>query len=303
MQARSFLTFEVSLMRSFSKALVRLLLLSALISSALPASAAQPQQREPQASKERLDLADVLTQETDFVPQSEGALDQLIEVAKHFKIPMGIEWTESAHAQNPPLSLPRGATVQELIVAILLQTPGSQMVLENGVLHIQRSALVDDPRNLLNLRISKFSVKNQNLFAARAALRLAVEMTLHPGEYTEGYLSDSGYPPGHAFDVNNITFHSSDVAVREILDHLIKANGNALWVVLLNRNSLQAAASSSRAPVEARRSSGLGLTSARPPLQKNAFRYLELDLQFIPLADGANNTHIKTKVFTAPEKP
>ncbi len=292
------------MIRLFSKASIGILLLSALIAPALAASsAAQPQKGGPQATTEQFDINAKLAQEANFVPQSEAALDQLIEVAKHFKIPMGIEWAEPANAPNLPLALGRGATVEELIVAILQQTHGYQLTTKNGVLHIYRPALASDPRSLLNLRIPKFSLKKQNLFAARAALRLAVEMTLHPEEYSEGYVSDSGYPPGHVFDGNNITFHSSNVAVREILDRLIAASGNALWVAWLNHNPPPANESASSATLEARQASGLGMTSARPPLQANAFRYLELNWQFIPLTDRANNTHIKTQVFTAAEKP
>jgi hypothetical protein len=107
--------------------------------------------------------------------------------------------------------------------------------MENVVLYIHRVALTVDPRSLLNLRISKFSMKNLTLFEARSALRLAVEMTLRPGEYAEGYLADSGSPSGHVFELNDITFHRSNLMVR--------------------------------------------------------------------VTNEANNTHIKSRLFTAPEKP
>lgn len=292
------------MIRPFIKALVSLLLLLGLISPALPAIAMQPRWCRRPASKEQLDLGAKLAQEANFIPGRGPAVDQLIEVAKHFNIPMGIEWAESASVVNPPPSLARGATVQELIDAILQPTPGYQLTLENGVLQIRSLALATDPRSLLNLRLSKFSVKNRTLFEARSALRLAVEMTLYPDEYTEGYISDSGSPSGHVFDLKNITFHCSNLTVREILNHLIKASGNALWVARPSLNPSRADESAVLSTIEERQSSGLGKRSAAGPLPANAFaNLLALNWEFIPLTDAADDTHIKSRLFTAPQKP
>jgi hypothetical protein len=213
---------------------------------------------------------------------------------------MGIEWVEQSAIIRKPLSLETGATVQQLISAILQQIPEYQQTIENGVLHVCQPAFASDPQNQLNLRISQFSVQERNLFEAQSSLRLAIEMTLYPDEYTEGYISDSGYPTGHVFTLNSITFKGSDLTVREILDALIKANNNALWLANLNRKAARAGENSYSAASEQRRSTGLGQRATESRGREAASSNLELQWEFIPLTDKADDSGIKTRRFTVP---
>ncbi|HXG63489.1 MAG TPA: hypothetical protein VNO70_00180 [Blastocatellia bacterium] len=175
-----------------------------------------------------------LLQEASFVPKSTLAVDQLIEVAQHYQIPMGIEWIEQPGTNAPLLPQKKPKTVRDLLAAILQQSPGYRMKAIDGVLHIYNQKFVTDQRNFLNLRIPEFRLDRANVFDANARLRLQIKMTLHPELYARGWNGGYTSPPGHTLDVENITFSGRNLTVREILSKISAANGNTLWVVFLD---------------------------------------------------------------------
>jgi hypothetical protein len=180
-----------------------------------------------QTIKERLE------RQTDFVPQKSSPAEQLIEVARRFKIPMAIEWLEQTREQsNPQLAL-KGRSVHDLIEAIVRQSPEHQLLIEDRILYVHPPAVVSHPFNFLNLRIPNYSVKDESLFGAEAALRTSINMKLYPELYKNGYGGGygGGYP--HAFWQKNITFSGRDLTIREILTGIAEESGIAFWIVRL----------------------------------------------------------------------
>lgn len=177
------------------------------------------------------DLEAKLGQRATFIPQDKTLLEQLVEVARQYRIPMGIELPKAAGAARAQLR-PRGdaSTVQELLSALVSQSPDLRLTVAGGLVHVGSPATASDPRNVLNLRLDKYCVKDRNIFQAEQALRLKIEMEQHPDEYGEGFVSSYGYPHGHPLARKKLTLCRTDVTVREVLDGLAEANGNALWV-------------------------------------------------------------------------
>jgi len=180
-----------------------------------------------QALKERLE------QQTDFTPQSSSPLEQLIEVARRFKVAMAIEWLEQTKEQPKPELVFKGGSVLELIEAIVRESPEHQLLIKDRILHVYPSAVVSHPFNFLNLRISNFSVKDKSLFDAEADLRTRINMMLYPELYKNGY--NGGYGGGYPdpFWQKNITVSGHDLTIRAILTGIAEASGNALWIVRL----------------------------------------------------------------------
>lgn len=183
------------------------------------------------------DLESKLRCHADFVPTEKSALDRLIAIAQHYQIPMGIEWIEGMKELDPaPASTP--ATVRELLTQTVWRLPDYQMTVQNGVVNIARPMTAARTDNLLNLVIEEFTVDNDDLFAADYHLGIAIKMTLHPE--IEGFAGGYGHDPDHVFTKRRFTFNSNDLTVRQILDELAKANGNALWIATLGREYLNA---------------------------------------------------------------
>src|SRR6266851_800560 len=82
-------------------------------------------------------LAEKLGTETDYVPNATAPVDQLVEVARRFKIPMGIEWVERAATATPGKTLPSGKrSVRELIEEIASVSPEQRIEVDDGLIRI-----------------------------------------------------------------------------------------------------------------------------------------------------------------------
>ncbi len=159
--------------------------------------------------------------------------EQLVELARGYHIPMGIEAIYDPDAKpSPPIHLEK-ATLEEVLSRIVQQNPGYSWQATEGVVHVFSESVVSDPKNFLNLRIPEFKAERESLLFASGLLKLKIEMYLHPERFTHGYGGGSGYglDPTSGFDVPNITLDSQYLSIREILNRLILLNGNALWVV------------------------------------------------------------------------
>jgi hypothetical protein len=247
--------------------------------------------RDSRPSSSASSLETKLGQKADFIPQSSSALERLVEVAKHYRIPMGVEWIEQRAPEAQPLSLQPGATVRDLIEAVI--PPAYQLSVEHGVLNVGQPVTVNDPKNPLNIRIPRFYVENRNLKQAQALLRVKLEMALYPEEYKEGYISDSG--SGSPGDAKKFSLSGQDLTVREILNKITEADGDSLWLVRLRYEPAKEGELPTLKNVRLgeRQSTGLSGEDARtssdrrkdPIQEENEFRW-----EFIPFKESPINT-------------
>jgi hypothetical protein len=168
---------------------------------------------------------------TDYVPKANTPVDQLVEVAQRFKIPMGIEWvewTEAAQRDKTPLSGKR--SVRELIEEI---APDHRVVVDEGLVRVYSPAVVTHPFNFLNIRLKDYHLKHGDLFDAEGQLRWAIRFTLEPEKYRNGFNGGYGYGTPHVFEIPKFTLSGSDLTIREVLNRIARAQGNALWVTTI----------------------------------------------------------------------
>lgn len=178
---------------------------------------------------------------TDYAPKAIAPVDQLIEIAQKFKIPMGIEWVEKGATATPDKTPPsRKRSVRELIEEIASVSPEHRVEVEDGLVHIYSLAESLHPFNFLNIRLKSYSVKEADLFAAEDQLRWAIRFTLEPEKYLNGYGGGYGHDANHIFQIPKFTLSGSDVTIREVLNRIALAQGNALWVTTIKNADLEA---------------------------------------------------------------
>lgn len=179
------------------------------------------------------DVQAKLAQQADFAPAAGTVCEQLVQVARHYKIPMGIEWVLEPEAQSVNSVTGTHATVQALLGSILQSTPNYSLTVRNGVVHISDARYALDSRNFLNLRIGEFTLDKANVFDAAAELRSRIHRRLHPERFVGGTNGGYGYgvPDENGLDVQNISFSGKDLTVRDILKRIVSTNGNTLWLV------------------------------------------------------------------------
>ena len=137
-------------------------------------------------------LKEKLDQRTTFVPRALTPVEQLIEIAQNFKIPMAIEWLEVGDSAAKPSLDSRARTVRQLIRGIIDQSAGRRIKIEDGVLHVFSPDELSNPLNLLNVRIPMYEVKDRSLLDAEAWLRTKINILLYPERYREGFGGGNG---------------------------------------------------------------------------------------------------------------
>jgi hypothetical protein len=144
---------------------------------------------------------------------------------------MGIEWL-NGQTEAPAHSIHlQGIIVKDVISQVLDQQPGYKFTVTDGVVQIFPIQLADDPRNFLNIRFPHFGIEKVSLKEASYWLGIRIKRSLHPERNMGGGFGGSSMVKD--FDIPNITISGSDLNVRQILNKLVVAEGNALWVVRL----------------------------------------------------------------------
>src|SRR5260370_16020716 len=94
---------------------------------------------------------------TDYVPKAITPVDQLVEVARRFKIPMGIEW-ERADTATPDKTPPSGKrSVRELIGEIVSVSPEHFVEVDDGLVHIYSATEAVHPFNFLDRKSTRLN--------------------------------------------------------------------------------------------------------------------------------------------------
>jgi len=184
-------------------------------------------------------LTEKLEQQTDFQPQRLSPVEQLVEVAQKFKIPMAIEWLERP-AQASPTSLAFGkGSVLNLLEAIVRRSSEHHLVITDGVVYVFPPAVANHRFNFLNLRVSHYQVTNMPLLGAQYMLRHSINALLYPDLYKYGFGGGYGSASDDPFWEANVTVSGDNLTIREILTRITVANGNALWVVRLGEDEFE----------------------------------------------------------------
>jgi hypothetical protein len=186
-------------------------------------------------------IEDKLSQQAVHLPAKAGAFDQLVDIAKWYKIRMGIERVDEDGqdaSERPEIGFPsldQHLTVDALIRVILKTVPGYEATVAHGVLLIGKPEIMESNKNFLNIRIPEYKATNVNVYGAEFNLRHAIDRALHPEKYAgphHGYGGGYGYDPDSILAHTNIGINLSGGTVREIMSEIIRQSG-AMWTVHL----------------------------------------------------------------------
>lgn len=133
------------------------------------------------------DVEAKLAQRADFIPATASVHEQLVQVAQHYRIPMGIEWVVQAEEEHAPVA---GSTVMALLSSILQSAPNYSITVRNGVVNVSDSRYAADSGNFLNLWIGDFSLVKANVFDASAELRFKIHKILVAANGNTLWLAD-----------------------------------------------------------------------------------------------------------------
>lgn len=179
-------------------------------------------------------LEDKLSARADFVPTADTTEGRLIELAQHYKLPMGIEWVFDGNQTAPASPVPEQSTVRELLTFILRDAPGYRAEVQGEIMMVRKPRWAEDPKNFLNLQLTEYRIQRGDVMRAEAALRLQIKATLHPEKYSKGHNGGYGYGTVPAsFRVQNISLSGKKLTVRQVLNAIVRQNANSFWIVEL----------------------------------------------------------------------
>ncbi len=175
-----------------------------------------------QDTKTTLDSRELRTEESSF-------LEGLHSVAQRYEIPMGIEWIREPGAETTLNLELRNVTIAQVLDQLVRTRPGYEWHLEaNGIVHVFPRHLRNDPRNYLNLSLESFTVHQKQLPLASLQLHLRVQELLNPKGGAQGL---GGHVPIGAGEEKELSLSLRDASVRTVLDNIVLAHGNAIWIV------------------------------------------------------------------------
>ena len=184
------------------------------------------------------DLQEKLNQTADYHVLRSKADEQIIEVAKHFQIPIAIEWLDQSSDQVPDLHFERGS-VLDLLKAILKHAPQQNLIVEDRIVRVFAPSVVKSPLNFLNLSLKNYCVSHESVYGADFWLRVNIDEKLYPDYFKHGF--NGGYGgSGNLMSNQTITICLNNASIREILTEIAAQSGRAGWEVVLKPAELHA---------------------------------------------------------------
>jgi len=152
-------------------------------------------------------------------------IDALLQLGQEQQIPIGIEYIDATAFRNRITLYEQDTTVGKLLDTIT-HAQGYFWLPEGNVVTVTRNGALQGRKNLLNLRVSEFTIAREvTLQAASQQLLGKLYFALHPHA---GIIGD--YPSGNPqFRVGPWTMRNA--TVRQILNRIVSEHNNGAWVV------------------------------------------------------------------------
>lgn len=199
-------------------------LLLAVGVTALVASGQSGTQRRGMSEEE------VLTRHTGVAgKQHGGVVDALVLGLTIAQVPGGVVAVDNCGGYNPTVKVPPNSSVKDLLDQIVLASPQYRWHVDDGVINVIPDTNLTAP---LDIKISKFKVESVsasdalNQLLEEPEVRQGIEgLNFHQGARAFG----GGFPISKA----RISLDLKNVTLQEALNSIVRADGRALWALLL----------------------------------------------------------------------
>lgn len=153
-------------------------------------------------------------------------IDAVLQLGQEQGVPIGIEYIDAAAFRSRITLHEQDTTVGKLLDTIT-HGQGYSWFANGGVIIVTHNGAPQGRKNLLNLRISEFTIAREvTLQAASQQLLGKLYFVQHP--HATGIVGD--YPSGNPqFRVGTWTMRNA--TVRQILNHIVSQHNNGAWVV------------------------------------------------------------------------
>jgi hypothetical protein len=153
-------------------------------------------------------------------------IDALLQLGQEQQIPIGIEYIDATAFRNRITLYEQDTTVGKLLDTIT-HAQGYFWLPEGNVVRVTHTGALQGRKNLLNLRISEFTIAREVTLQA-ASLQLLGKLYFVQYPHATGIVGD--YPSGNPqFRVGPWTMRNA--TVHQILNRIVSQHNNGAWVV------------------------------------------------------------------------
>lgn len=153
-------------------------------------------------------------------------MDALLQLGQEQRIPIGIEYIDAATFRSRISLREQNTSVGKLLDAIT-HPQGYSWLANGGIIIVTHVGAAQGRKNLLNLRISEFTIAREvTLQAASLQLLGKLYFALHP--HSTGIVGD--YPIG-SLQFRVALWTMRDATIRQILNRIVSQHNNGAWVV------------------------------------------------------------------------
>jgi hypothetical protein len=163
----------------------------------------------------------------EFALLNRPVIEGLFDLADRYKVPLGVEYLDARLMRHPVSLRLENITVATAFEALVKPLQEYQVDYSHGLVEVYSPKARRDPSNILNMTISRFQVAHVNAMDASLQLEEEVFARLNPGV---GFGGDYAYG-ANAPTQPKVTLDLNDRKVYEILNAIVAADGEAMWLV------------------------------------------------------------------------
>jgi hypothetical protein len=119
----------------------------------------------------------------------------------------------------------------QILTELVLGETGYRLQVDDGVVHVFRKDVLNQPGNFLNIRIKKFDVQGSTAPEAARKLWMLLNQRVFRPPTAAGSHGGVGFSLGERTDEPTFNLHLRGATVRRILDSIATLSKDKIWLV------------------------------------------------------------------------
>ena len=194
-----------------------------------PGSITRPGQQSTATGGDQSKLDDRIPE---FRTSGRTMMATIIDMAYQFQLPTGIEYVDREAITRPLFLEFHDQSIRTILTAIIAQFPAYRVSFPREVVQIYSPKSLENASNPFNRSIREFSVTAAETQDASVTLVCELGKELGPQRFCGGSIAFGQW------GALRITLHLQNAKVYEILDAIVRENGDAIWIVMAPDNKL-----------------------------------------------------------------
>jgi hypothetical protein len=162
-----------------------------------------------------------------FILDRKPVIEGLFDLAYEYRLPLGIEYIDADLLRRPFKVELGNVSVRVAIESLVKHLPEYRVSFSDGLVDLYSPRARRNRSNILNMTMAHFQVSRVDALEASHRLWGEVFVRLHPGQGFAGHVPYGALAPSDP----RVTLNLENRKVYEILNAIVAADGEAMWLV------------------------------------------------------------------------